>query len=111
MTTNILAARDWNKGRQWTQKQSSLIQRFGFNSLQDISCPFMDLLNMYSYPAPQQGKHRVYPSRFIEGNKYYCHIMNSQSITLRKSSNLCLTHVNLIGLAETRSTKNLRAEN
>lgn len=43
---------------------------------------------MYAYPSPWQGKHGVYLFRFIEGNKHYCHIVNSQSIILQKSSNL-----------------------
>ena len=43
---------------------------------------------MYAYPSPRQGKHGVYLFRFIEGNKHYCHIVNSQSIILQKSSNL-----------------------
>ena len=66
MTTNIFAVRDWNKGREWPQKQSSLVQRFEFNSFQDIKCPFIDLLNTYSSPTARQGKLRVYLFKFIE---------------------------------------------
>lgn len=106
MTTNIFAVRDWNEGREQTEKTD-----FIFNSLQDIKCPFIDLLNMNFYPTPGQGKHRVYLFRFIVGNKHYCHIVNLQSVTLQKSSKLCLTHVSLIVLAEPRRTKHLATEN
>lgn len=107
----------WQISLQWEtgtkeerghKKQSSLIQRF--NHFQNSKCPFIDLLSMYFSPAPRQGKHKVYPFRFREGNKHYCRLVNSPSITLRTSSNLCPTHVKLRVLAETRRAKNLSTE-